>query len=81
METWAFNKDSEIVVHQIELNGRIATFDPTSGQRSFLGGTGAGLALDLQLQSKISNSAAEQTGLRDYMAPQVNCKGVGIVGN
>ena len=32
-------------------------------------------------QSKLSNSAAEQTGLRDYMASKVDCKGVGIVGN
>ena len=35
----------------------------------------------LKLQSKLSNSAAEQTGLRDYMASKVDCKGVGIVGN
>ena len=34
-----------------------------------------------KLQSKLSNSAAEQTGLRDYMASKVDCKGVGIVGN
>ena len=35
----------------------------------------------LKLQSKLSNSAAEKTGLRDYMASKVDCKGVGIVGN
>ena len=31
----------------------------------------------LKLQSKLSNSAAEQTGLRDYMASKVDCKCVG----
>ena len=40
-----------------------------------------GRADTLKLQSKLSNSAAEQTGLRDYMASKVDCKGVGIVGN
>ena len=35
----------------------------------------------LELQNKLTNSAAEQTGLRDYMASRVDCKGVGIVGN
>ena len=42
---------------------------------------GKGRADTLKLQSKLSNSAAEQTGLRDYMASKVDCKGVGIVGN
>ena len=68
---------------------RIATitFDPTSGQRSYsnLKIWGApncrGKADTLKLQSKLSNSAAEQTGLRHYMASKVDCKGVGIVGN
>ena len=40
-----------------------------------------GSADTLKLQSKLSNSAAEQTGLRGYMASKVDCKGVGIVGN
>ena len=40
-----------------------------------------GKADTLKLQSKLSNSAAEQTGLRHYMASKVDCKGVGIVGN
>ena len=40
-----------------------------------------GRADTLKLQSKLSNSTAEQTGLRDYMASKVDCKGVGIVGN
>ena len=40
-----------------------------------------GSANTLKLQSKQSNSAAEQTSLRDYMASKVDCKGVGIVGN
>ena len=40
-----------------------------------------GRADTLKLQSKLSNSAVEQTGLRDYMASKVDCKGVGIVGN
>ena len=31
----------------------------------------------LKLQSKLSNSAAEQTGLRDYIASKVDCKCVG----
>ena len=31
----------------------------------------------LKLQSKLSNSAAEQTRLRDYMASKVDCKCVG----
>ena len=31
----------------------------------------------LKLQSKLSNSAAEQTGLRYYMASKVDCKCVG----
>ena len=67
------------------------TFDPTSGQRSysnfenfhevFWGTKLQGRADTLKLQSKLSNSAAEQTGLRDYMASKVDCKGVGIVGN
>ena len=69
------------------------TFDPTSGQRSysnlilkismkFFGAPNCrGRANALKLQSKLSNSAAEQTGLRDYMASKVDCKGVGIVGN
>ena len=35
----------------------------------------------VKLQSQLSNSAAEQTGLRDYMASKVDCKGVGIVCN
>ena len=35
---------------------------------------GRGRADTLKLQSKVSNSAAEQTGLRDYMA---DCKCVG----
>ena len=69
---------------------RIATitFDPTSGQRSysnfmkFLGAQNCrGKADTLKLQSKISNSAAEQTGLRHYMTSIVDCKGVGIVAN
>ena len=69
---------------------RIATitFDPTSGQRSYsnlrkiLGAPNCrGRADTLKLQSKLSNSAAEQTGLRHYMASKVDCKGVGIVGN
>ena len=59
------------------------TFDPTSGQRSysnlsmkFLGTPNyRGRADTLKLQSKLSNSAAEQTGLRDYMASKVDCKG------
>ena len=68
------------------------TFDPMSGQRSysnlekismkFFGVPNCrGRADTLKLQSKLSNSAAEQTGLRDYMASKVDCKGVGIVGN
>ena len=36
-----------------------------------------GRANTLRLQSKLSNSAAEQTGLRDYMASKVDCKCVG----
>ena len=36
-----------------------------------------GRADTLKLQSKLSNSAAEQTGLRDYMASKVDCKCVG----
>ena len=36
-----------------------------------------GRADNLKLQSKLSNSAAEQTGLRDYMASKVDCKCVG----
>ena len=40
-----------------------------------------GKADTLKLQSKISNSAAEQTGLRHYMTSKVDCKGVGIVAN
>ena len=40
-----------------------------------------GKADTLKLQSELSNSAAEQTGLRDYMGSKVDCKGVGIVGN
>ena len=39
-----------------------------------------GRADTLKLQSKLSNSAAEQTGLRDYKASK-DYKGVGIVGN
>ena len=35
----------------------------------------SGRADTLKLQSKLSNSAAEQTGLRDYMASKVDCKG------
>ena len=68
------------------------TFDLTSGQRSYLnlenfhevffGAPNCrGSADTLKLQSKLSNSAAEQTGLRDYMASKVDCKRVGIVGN
>ena len=41
----------------------------------------SGRADTLKLQSKLSNSAAEQTDLRYYMASEVDCKGVGIVGN
>ena len=40
-----------------------------------------GKADTLKLQNKLSNSAAEQTGLRHYMASKVDCKGVCIVGN
>ena len=69
-----------------------ATFDPTSGSKgifelrkfplNFFGASNCrGRADTLKLQSKLSNSAAEQTGLRDYMASKVDCKGVGIVGN
>ena len=47
------------------------TFDQTSGQRSYCRGR----------ESKLSNSAAEQTGLGNYMASKLDCKGVGIVGN
>ena len=36
-----------------------------------------GRADTLKLQSKLSNSAVEQTGLGDYMAPKVDCKCVG----
>ena len=36
-----------------------------------------GRADTLKLQSKLSNSAAEQTGLRDCMASKVDCKCVG----
>ena len=36
-----------------------------------------GRANTLKLQSKLSNSAVEQTGLRDYMASKVDCKCVG----
>ena len=36
-----------------------------------------GRADTLKLQSKLSNSAVEQTGLRDYMASKVDCKCVG----
>ena len=36
-----------------------------------------GRADTLKLQSKLSNSAVEQTGLRDYMSPKVDCKCVG----
>ena len=36
-----------------------------------------GKADTLKLQSKLSNSAAEQTGLRDYMTSKVDCKSVG----
>ena len=36
-----------------------------------------GRADTLKLQSKLSNSAAEQTGLRDYMASKVDCKCLG----
>ena len=67
------------------------TFDPMSGQRSYsnfenfhevFGAPNCrGRADTLKLQSTLSNSSAEQTGLRDYMASKVDCKGVGIVGN
>ena len=36
-----------------------------------------GRADTLKLQSKLSNSAVQQTGLRDYMASKVDCKCVG----
>ena len=36
-----------------------------------------GRADTLKLQSKLYNSAVEQTGLRDYMASKVDCKCVG----
>ena len=67
------------------------TFDPTSGLKvifeleNFHEVFGVpncrGRADTPKLQSKLSNSAAEQTDLRDYMASKVDCKGVGIVGN
>ena len=63
------------------------TFDPTSGQRSysnlenfheiFRAPNCRGRADTLKLQSKLSNSAAELTCLRDYMASKVDCKCVG----
>ena len=36
-----------------------------------------GRADTLKLQSKLSDSAVEQTGLRDYIASKVDCKCVG----
>ena len=43
----------------------------------FMASNCRGRADTLKLQSKLSNSAAEQTGLRDYMASKVDCKCVG----
>ena len=65
------------------------TFDPMSGQRSYSNFDenfhevfwGTKLQGKVKLQSKLPNSAAEQTGLRHYMASLVDCKGVGIVSN
>ena len=65
-----------------------ATFDPTLGSKGifelkkismkFFGASNCrGRADTLKLQSKLSNSAVEQTGLRDYMASKVDCKCVG----
>ena len=65
-----------------------ATFDLTSGLKvifelkkismKFFGAPNCrGGADTLKLQRKLSNSVAEQTGLRDYMASKVNCMCVG----
>ena len=43
----------------------------------FMAPKSRGRADTLKLQSKLSNSAAQQTGLRYYMASKVDCKCVG----
>ena len=62
------------------------TFDPTSGQRSYLNLENFHEVVgDIKLQtlssykarSKIPNSAAEQTCKRVYMASKMDCKCVG----
>ena len=64
-----------IADHRRRVKGHIRTLKIFM---KFLGAPNCrGSADTLRLQSKLSNSAAEQTGLRDYMASKVHCKCLG----
>ena len=64
-----------IADHRRRVKGHIRTLE--NFHEFFRAPTCRGRADILKLQSKLSNSAAEQTGLRDYMASKVDCKCVG----
>ena len=64
-----------IADHRRRVKGHIRTYKIF--MKFFMAPNCRGRADTLKLQSKLSNSAAEQTGLRDYMASKADCKCVG----